>query len=367
MPNLNKLDAIGDTSERELNELLSLVVDQSMKDIKAKKEPKIQKLYLKVSRNIVFKAINRAVKFGLGKVYVIPSIEAVNQHYGAKVTNGKTLSQRLYYESRRAEATVNATVKQHIKTRTNLRALTVDLNRKVISNAQLPNYIKRVEKAFKAHDERALGVALRKAKRQIDRFTDEKGITRSNLKKAYSDVLKAVEKNDLPGLEKKLTAALEKKSINNSERLARTELSRSYFDGEIRSMQDDDDVVGYRIVLSPSHPRPDQCDAITESDLFGMGIAVFPKTHGIPLPIHIRCICMIEAVLRSEVNGIGRFSKDNMYNYLKGVRDSGEIEKLKAFVGAEGVNRLTHWEEHFKGWEGVQQFTPLPEGLAVLK
>jgi hypothetical protein len=365
MPNLNAIDAIGDTAKRELNELLSDVVDKAIDDIDAGDAIEIQALYLEGSRATILKGLQKATVVGLGKTYVIPSIEKVNKFYLSGGITGKdiSLSRKLYDDSRKAETLVKNTVDQHIKTRTNWKSLTVDLNKKVVPKPELPKYIKDVEKAFKAHDTRKLEIALRKAKRQVDKFTNEAGVTRSNLKKAYGDIIKTVEKGDKAGLELKITNALKKQSINSSEATARTELSRRYFEAEIREMQDDDDVVGYKIELSPSHPRYDECNFYTEVDMFGMGAGVYPKTHGIPIPVHVRCICMITAVLRSEVSKIGRKSDERIYDHLKAMKDNGEIDNLKALVGAKGVNRLTDWQDNLKGWEGVQEFTPIPSGL----
>lgn len=53
---------------------------------------------------------------------------------------------------------------------------------------------------------------------------------------------------------------------------------------------------GVRFVLSPMHPRLDACDPHANEDRYGLGVGVYPPGKVPKPPIHINCLCHVEAV-----------------------------------------------------------------------
>lgn len=362
MPNLNAIDTVGDISEEEFVRLLNQITRESMEAIEAGTNIDIRGLYTTESRSIILKAMKEAVTIGLGARIIISDEDDLAQYYLHTEYKGSTLSKRLYRDSIKAQRIVESTIKKHIQNKTTWLRLTKDIKKKKILNEDLPQYIKDVENSFKAGDVKGLKTSLRKAERNIKRFLDKDGITSSNLKRAYSDVVKAAVAGDTARLERKIREAVDKKAINNSQRLARSELSRAYMDAELRRIQDDSDMIGYRSVLSPNHPRPDICDFMAQADQYGMGAGVFPKSNGSPVPHHANCICMIQGVIRQDGDRTGRHSHERVKSWLNGLKGGGakDQKKLKAIMGVEGSKHINEWEKYMKGWQGEQNLSPLP-------
>jgi len=365
MPNLNRIDDIGDITDAEFEKLLREVVNDAVTSLENSENINIRSLYNGQSREIILDGMVKSAQAGHGVSYFIPSIENFNEYYLTSTYNGSTLSNRIYRDSQRAQRALEKTVKQHIKDKTNWQRLTKDIKKNVIPKGDVPQYIKDVEEAFKKADVTGLKKAIRKANRRIEMFTDKDGITKSNLRRAYADVVKAAEKGDAALLKKKMSTAVEKKAINNSQRLARSELSRAYMDAELRRIQDDVDMIGWRSILSPQHPRPDICDFMAQADQYGMGAGVFPKSMGSPLPHHPGCICMVAGVLRQDGDRSGRHSKTRVKEYLTGLKNGGakSREKLKGILGVEGSMNINEWERYMRNWKGVQSLTPTPQDL----
>ena len=75
-------------------------------------------------------------------------------------------------------------------------------------------------------------------------------------------------------------------------RVVRTEMATAHHRGVIKATEEDPDIIGYRWVLSPTHPCPDICDFYAGVD-FGLGRGVFPKDKVPKGKAHPQCMCMI--------------------------------------------------------------------------
>jgi hypothetical protein len=152
----------------------------------------------------------------------------------------------------------------------------------------------------------------RSAVRYINNL-DTTGIT--GLRRGYSQALDQILRGD--DIQRAVETAVRAKTGYVQQRIMRTEFSRAYEVSFAREIADDSDVVGYRSVLSPSHPVPDICDVYAEADAYGMGEGVFPKSAGAVLPHHPNCICLKEPVFRSEVERVGRYSEKGVEEYAR--------------------------------------------------
>lgn len=82
-------------------------------------------------------------------------------------------------------------------------------------------------------------------------------------------------------------------------RLARTEINNAYFEARVRSAKASPVVESVKWILSGSHPIPDECDMLAETDFYGMGSGVYPL-DSVPLLPHPHCLCDTLDNVRSE-------------------------------------------------------------------
>jgi len=325
MPNLNKIDSIGDKAAEGIAETMLSVVDQTMIAYSEGERATIRAYYLTETTGITQAALLEGSSLGLGSQYVMPVVQDVTDYYMFSKYKTGNLSDRLNDNAKVAQNVVDKTVKQHIKAKTNWKKLGNDLTKKKISSkSDIPKYLQDLVDASKAinPDSKEIAKLAEVARKRIEKLiSDGKGGT-ANLKNAYKNVVKAVEKGDVVALEKKLTLALDKKARYQADRLARNEISRAYFDGFNREMADDEDVSGWKSLLSPSHPRTDICDYYAEADQFGLGGGVYPKNYGNPIPHHVGCICMAELVYVDPFNKKkGKFSEKGGQEYIDNLSD----------------------------------------------
>ena len=80
-------------------------------------------------------------------------------------------------------------------------------------------------------------------------------------------------------------------------RLARTEINNAYWESARRASIESPVVKGIRWELSGRHPEYDVCNLLAESDLFELGIGVYPSQYLPPKP-HPNCLCYQVDVLR---------------------------------------------------------------------
>lgn len=98
-------------------------------------------------------------------------------------------------------------------------------------------------------------------------------------------------------------------------RLFRTEINRAYGMGYQNSLEDDEDIIGTRFVLSPNHPRVDICDMHASVNRYGLGKGVYPKGKN-PWPAHPNTLSYVEAVFVDEVTDEDRAGKETRIDWL---------------------------------------------------
>ena len=125
-----------------------------------------------------------------------------------------------------------------------------------------------------------------------------------------------------------------------NDRTSRSEIARAYGLSFHRRIDFDPDVVGYRILLSPEHPRADQCDLITNVDN-GCGAGVYKKGDGPTVPIHPHCLCMMEPYVdRGQDCSINVYSNKAAKEYLSKVDD----KKRGQIIGVHNSAYKSRWD-----------------------
>lgn len=208
------------------------------------------------------------------------------------------LSQRLYQQSMQVAAGVDKIVTAHRAGYQDARKLArklydgYDPNRTEVikfnrNNKVLPKYMR--EAVLSAGDTREVRKAF--AKLQTRKLTSPA------LNAAYSGVLKALDKlEDGFGeelLQRKLEVAFYEKARFLANRVAQTELHRSYAMNEALNLREDDDVQFVQLRRSGSSQTACICDHITTVDNWGMGGGVYPKNKAPVPPFHPFCRCVL--------------------------------------------------------------------------
>lgn len=163
----------------------------------------------------------------------------------------------------------------------------------------------------------------------------------AQLKRAYSGVLTALERDESGLVSKAVDRAVTAKVGYNNKRIARSEFSRAYNMTFERAIQEDDGIIGYKVVLSSRHFPPDICDCYAEADLYGLGPGVYPKGVGANIPFHPNCLCG-KIPVRRLPEGSGQFSAGRLNNFLSGLPEG----KRKKIVGAKYA---TNQNNYIKG------------------
>ena len=203
------------------------------------------------------------------------------------------LSTRLHGTDAAMRQSIVSAIESQVKAGTNW----VQLARKLydgygfpetIKRADLPEYMDRLVKAAQTANPGDLaGVKrlARIAKRNIDKLAQNDAPTRA-LKAAYVQLWEKAQKGSQKALSNAIEVAVNEKSRYYAERIARTELSRSWSEGFWVKHYDDPDVAAVRWKLGSRHPKFDICDMHAKADLYGMGPGTYPKGANPPHPAH---------------------------------------------------------------------------------
>ena len=226
----------------------------------------------------------------------------------------------------------------------------------VINKAELPDYLRRIELLARQSLNGDV-LAMQEITKAIQSVkTNVENINAKALKAAYTDLLRVSDKVSEKALNRAVKTAIEEKTRYYSERIARTESARAWFEGIIAENANDDDVWGYRWVLSSRHALVpfDQCDVCANADV-GYGPGVYPKNKIPSIPRHPHCMCMISPVFHWEVANKGdKFNPNKAREYIDSLSD---VEKQSLF-GRDGVNLYEKgfdWQKLLIGWNGFNE------------
>ena len=293
---------------------------------------------------------------GVGGAEVTASIETVRRFHLDQIWAGSEmpLSSRIWMTS----AEMQNIIKEEIKTQFRRGAAVKSFARSVdissIPKGDIAGVFRQLEKlGRRAVDPSRIDAykrLVRKAEGQISRLVAE-GAQPSRLQKAYANVIKATTKQSDVAMDKAIVRAVKAKARYNAERVARTEIARAYGQAKTNTILKDDDVVGYRSVLSSEHPTSDVCDFHADADLYGMGPGVYPKDNGPPYPYHPGCLCRISPVHRGET---GVFDESKGEKYLSSLSDG----KKKDLLGVAGAKKFkenpSEWGSILKNYNGQE-------------
>jgi hypothetical protein len=264
-----------------------------------------------------------------------------SDHFFNKPYKGRALSQRLNSNATKLRREITQITREALMNKTTYR----DLKKKFLATtasdrAKLPKVYRQLEKTIQnvGIESDEVKTLLKKAKQQSKKLKisdSELG----DLRKSYEGVQKAIEKKDTKLFEAKLKKAKQKKLESNALRLSRTELQRAYDEAQMRAMYENEEVWGYKVELSPNHPKPDICDVYANID-FGYGQGVFPKSKMIEVPIHPNCICRKYAIYAKPKGRRFTYNNTKVKEWLK----KQPKRKREDILGVNAEKNQNKWD-----------------------
>lgn len=167
------------------------------------------------------------------------------------------------------------------------------------------------------------------------------------LRAAYLQAIDAVEANAGDQRLRKLARiAWYERNRYFANRIAQTELHRSYEDQKAIEMMDDAELVWVQIKMSATHPKTDVCDYHARMDRYGQGPGVYPKEVAPKPPFHPHCRC--RSVPRYDIDpdapqtyrrGAHIAFMESLSNYDQRLV-AGSHDRLKRFKDGESIETL---------------------------
>lgn len=140
--------------------------------------------------------------------------------------------------------------------------------------------------------------------------------------------------NDYPALAERMGGNLPKDLVYEALRLARNELSETYWLATIEGYKDNPAIKAVKWLLSNNRipGYHDVCDELAYADDYGLGCGIYPLDDA-PMKPHICCLCCLAPVILKDIEkGIGNTPPEN-WDEVK--------ERLKNGHGFINMNELT--------------------------
>lgn len=217
------------------------------------------------------------------------------------------LSRKLYAEGAKVSEVVAGVVDRHLRGFVDARKLALSLFEGYAfkPEAEEPLQFNRANPKLPQYMREALLPDLSTDFRRAYARIQVNGLRTPELRAAYSQLLEALNKIETTRgkrlLEKRLQVAFLERMRYFAQRIALTELHRSYNEREARIIKDDD-VEFVQIRRAPGGAQdPCFCVLVTQRDRYGLGPGVYPKLRAPVPPFHPHCRCKM--VPRTDMRG----------------------------------------------------------------
>ena len=271
-----------------------------------------------------------------------------------------TLSNRLYAYSESTSMTVTGLVNKHVKGFANARELAFEIYEGYGFNPEEVINLNKPGDAVPRYMKEALlpDATVRHQLARAYAGAQTKALRTGNLRAAYQELLKAIDKVEegagFAYLDKKLKVAFEEKLRYFANRIAQTELHRAFAERQALDIMADEDTKFVRWRLSPMHPVEDICDYFAYRDI-GYGPGVYPKEIAPVPPAHPFCKCiMTRDIMRDDE--IKPIPEDADQKYFASLppdvarKVAGSAAKLERIQNGE-----TAWAVHNSNIDAVYQ------------
>ena len=306
---------------------------------KAMREVDFYKLNKKAIENAVYESALRG--YGIKAPDVYAGIEQGDKEILHKLTSvswtqdNVKLSERLHGVSVVMHNNIKSSVGMSLRSYKTIQQTAMKLfdgyntADNVLRQAQLPKYLKQIQSLT-----RPLYAGDRNASQQSELYKtvsrDIRKLKTPALRASYAEALEAsstdkpsalkkaralletgdkeaftalLEQERQKALEKAMWVATQEKTRYYAERIARTESARAYYEGQMAEAQADNDIWGFRWVLSTAHVHGNSDCECYENSMANMGYGrgVYPKNEVPELPAHPNCMCHLEKIYEWEV------------------------------------------------------------------
>lgn len=306
--------------------------------------------YRELVKDATLKGSISGTQIGLGQYLAISSVESLSDYYLHTTYKGSTLSQALRENAAEAERVIANIVKKQLEAKTNWQILAKEITKKTNTVGDVAKVVGDLEKQgldyikgnLSLAEQKAFKSKIKKAQNYVDNLSPGNAPTKQ-LKKAYQNVISSVQNKESVVFSSAIDKAFKKKIDYNNERVSRTELSRAYSLSFQRQIEEDPDVIGYRFLLSPAHPIPDQCDLCANVNNGG-GKGVYKKGDRPSVPVHPHCLCMLEPYVDRGQSLPKAYTQKAASEYLDGLD-----EKTRGKI--IGVNNSKYKSRYSEGLE----------------
>lgn len=213
------------------------------------------------------------------------------------------LSSRLYRRMNEVAHSATVVVRSGIEAREGVFRVAENFiaeNRQNI-NVEVPQYVTQLiaaaRRSIDTGDRSVLLEAIAEHQQYMDRLgngaqrRDGQTSLRSAVRQFVVDLQRATPQN----IDKIVQRHLEDRAQYQARRIARSEMAEAHRQAYRASIDENPYVVGYRWVLSPTHPRPDVCDVLANQDTDGLGPGGYAK-GSYPETPHANCLCQPESI-----------------------------------------------------------------------
>lgn len=149
----------------------------------------------------------------------------------------------------------------------------------------------------------------------------------TQLKAAYQNLIDKTKTFNTKAIDSALKVAIQEKARYNAERITRTEYAKAYGTIQLETFANDSDVTGVIWELSSRHLIYDICNLHAESNIFGMGAGVYPKTNVPSFPAHPHCLCVLAPFYGDAPNKIDTEKAKQKQEKL--IEDLPKVKKAK--------------------------------------
>lgn len=352
-------------SEKLINNILKKI-EKGNSVYKAVTDALSDTAFFNANKEVIVDAMYLAACAGYG---VLPSIVAKASESDIKnkllsdswFSDKMPLSKRLHGTSKAMRQSIIDTINASMLSAESVKQMAMKLydgynsGQRVINQAELPKYLKRLELTANLAvqgDSLAL-LEIKAAAQKIQGNIDN--LKSKELKAAYQSLIDAANNFKPKAIEKAIHTAIEEKARYHAMRIARTESARAWFDGFIAENQDNEDIWGYRWRLSSRHKFVpfDQCDVCANADV-GYGKGIYPKNKVPKIPQHPHCMCMLEVVYAWEIDKHVKFNPNNAKEYIDSL-DDGQQLQLFGYDGVNAYKNGADWQTILRGWDGFNE------------
>jgi len=260
----------------------------------------------------------------------------VNQVYNYPVGN-IPLSAKLYQDAKEVSRQVEVVISEHAKGIQNLRDLALKLyegydfnsTEVLVGEQTLPKYLKSI-----------FGELSTEVDREVAKLS-ARGLQTAPLRASYLKLIDSVEKGVAKkSLDKAISTAIHERLRFYADRVAQTELARSYAKAQALKIRDREDVQYVQVRYAGNHSA-DICNMFGDVDRFGLGNGVYPKDKAVVPPYHPGCRCRLISLVNLVTDSIPDADKNAERVYLQSLTDeeaAGVLPKGTRDYIAKGGN-----------------------------